>query len=121
VTTEPDHDTLLTLDEIAQGFFRGTITKATLRAEIRRGNLTAYRVGRRDFTTIRDVRDMVERCRVEKHPPASISIDPVAHGQSGTAEMSSAQDALNETLKVLKKHCAPISPHATNRSAGRTL
>jgi hypothetical protein len=39
------------------------LTVATLRAEAARGRLEIFRIGRRDYTTIQAMREMVRKCR----------------------------------------------------------
>jgi hypothetical protein len=88
----------ITLAEACSGFFGGKITVATLRAERDRGTLTVFRIGKRDFTTIMHLREMMQRCRVEI--PGSISIQP-NKGLSKT-EVESAAKAALETVMMLK-------------------
>jgi hypothetical protein len=57
----------LTLKDAAE---RYGFTVATLRAEIARGRLTRYRIGKKDWTTPADIREMIEQCRVEPKAPA---------------------------------------------------
>ncbi len=84
-------DDPITLKEACELIFRGRIGVATLRAEAAKGRLALRRIGRQDFVTLRDVRDLVEQCRVEKPRPGSISIRKDRPGLSETARDSSAQ------------------------------
>ena len=59
---------LITLEDACKFFLHGKVTVATLRAEHKAQRLEIYRIGRRDFTTLSDLKDMQKRCRVE--PPA---------------------------------------------------
>jgi hypothetical protein len=103
---------LLTLPQACESFFAGKIKVATLRAEAARGRLTTYRIGRRDFTTRRDLRRMVERCRVEREAPTYTSTPRERLGQSETELVSSAQAAAKasvERLKVLSRNTSVTS------------
>jgi len=54
--TTPAEDDPITLADACDMVFHNRIKISTLRREAERGNLVTYRVGRRDFTTLRDVR-----------------------------------------------------------------
>jgi hypothetical protein len=60
-----DDDLPLTLRDACEMFFAGAVTPCTLRAEALRGNLRIFRIGRRDFTTMADLRAMREQCCVK--------------------------------------------------------
>ena len=62
-----DDPLALTLKDAAE---RYGFTVATLRAEIARGRLTKYRIGKKDWTTPAAIREMLELCRVEPKAPA---------------------------------------------------
>jgi hypothetical protein len=65
-------DKPITLDEAARIFFGGSITASTLKAEIKRGRLRAYKLGRRYFTTGADVRALFRsRAIVSTVPPTN--------------------------------------------------
>lgn len=114
-----DEDSLLTLAEACERVLGGKVKVATLRAEVGRGNLTIFRVGRRDFTTARHVREMVDKCRVVRPHQDSISIASEEPGPSETERISSAQAALSQTLEELKGRSGPILGSSTNRNGGR--
>jgi hypothetical protein len=59
---EHDDDPIL-LSEACKLFPRARLTVSTLRAEAARKRLDIFRIGRRDYTTARAMRRMVERCR----------------------------------------------------------
>ena len=99
---QPAEDDPVTLKEACEIVFRGAITPSTLRAEAARGRLALKRIGRQDFTTLRDVRAMVDECRVEKPRRGSISTRREKRGLSVTARDSSAQAALEKTLRALR-------------------
>lgn len=98
------HDTLLTLAEVCEHEFRGTITPSTLRAARDKGTLQVYRIGKRDFTTRAAVRQMVELCRVQAKAPAYISTRSASNGLSATARATSAQAALRMSVAKLKSN-----------------
>ena len=55
-------DRPITLAE-ACALFGGTFTPSTLRAAAARGRLEIFRIGRRDYTTLHAMREMVRKCR----------------------------------------------------------
>jgi hypothetical protein len=101
----PTDDTLLTLKDACEIFFGGKITVATLKAEHARGNLDISKIGRSYFTTIRKLREMEEKCRVEAPARNSGSIRSVGRTRSSTdapaAAQASAQMKLQERRKLL--------------------
>lgn len=88
----------------------------TLRTEAGKGRLAIYRIGRKDYTTANDVREMVEKCRVEKRGQGSISIRSASNGSSGTDRASSALAAANETVRMLRSPSLNTSEASTSRS-----
>ncbi len=111
--TPPD-DEPITLKEACEIRYRNRIKVASLRSEIERGRLDILRIGRTDFTTLRKLREMERRCRVEKQARASTSIDDGDNGLSETEYLLSAQAALAQTVQRLKGN----SP---NTSDGNTV
>lgn len=108
-------DDPITLKDACEKFFAGAFTIATLRAEHRRGNLEVYRIGKRDFTTLRDLREMQRKCRVAHKAPVSISTHDESSGLSEMDKRSSALAALSQTTKALKSSSPNISAANTNR------
>lgn len=53
----------ITLTEASEVVLRGAVSVSTLRAEVKRGNLTVERIGKNLFTTPAYIREMRERCR----------------------------------------------------------
>ena len=94
---------LITLDDACKHFLGGKVTVATLRAQHKMQNLEIYRIGRRDFTTISDLKQMQEKCRVAVQDPSSGSTRPVKRGPSSTAESAAAQAAAQMRLQERKK------------------
>lgn len=58
-----EDDDPITLAEASHLVLRGAVTVSTLRAEVRRGNLTVERIGKNLFTTRAYIKQMRERCR----------------------------------------------------------
>jgi hypothetical protein len=112
-------DDPITLAEACELVFHNRIRVPTLRREKERGNLVTYRVGRRDFTTVRDVREMLQRCRDAGQHPGSTSIPGAASGLSATDQNSSALVALNQTVEALKGASPNTSPGSISRSGHR--
>lgn len=97
-----NEDDPITLAQACEIVFHGAIKPATLRAEAARGRLALRRIGRQDFVTLRDVREMVEQCRVGEPRPGFTLIGRATHGSSETVRNSSARAALETTLRLLK-------------------
>ena len=117
--TEADPDELLTLDEACAAFLKGKGTPATLRAEHRRGNLEISKIGKRHFTTRRDLREMQRKCRVPQEARGFISINGASNGLSEMDRISSVQAALSQTTKVLTKSSRSTSGQDTARRMAR--
>jgi hypothetical protein len=109
-----DDPLALTLKDAAE---RYGFTVATLRAEIARGRLTKYRIGKKDWTTPADIREMLELCRVEPKAPAFTVTRRAVNTSSETdrASFDSAQQAL---LK-LRNSSRNTSPASINRIPAR--
>ncbi|SMH36041.1 hypothetical protein SAMN02982922_1680 [Mesorhizobium australicum] len=58
-----EDDDPITLTEASEVVLRGAVSVSTLRAEIRRGNLSVERIGKNLFTTRTYIKQMRERCR----------------------------------------------------------
>lgn len=110
-----DHDTI-TLRDAASHF---GYTVCTLRAEADRGRLTIYKIGKKYYTTPADIREMVQKCRVEQKGHAFTLIRSEANGSSGTEAVSSALERARETAQKLKSTSRNISGTSTgpNRRA----
>lgn len=109
-------DDPITLKDAAELY---RLTVSTLRAEAGRGRLEIFRLGKRDYTTILSMREMIEKCRVAARHRASTWTKPVAPGSSATERALSAQGALRRTLQTLQSNLKATSNRNTNRSAGR--
>ena len=112
-------DDPITLKEACELAFRGTITIASLRAEAGRGNLEVFRVGRRDFTTLKSIREMREKCLDARKARASISTHDESNGLSETERASFALDALSQTAQALKSGSVNTSPANTGQRRAR--
>jgi|HubBroStandDraft_6_1064221.scaffolds.fasta_scaffold1161370_2 hypothetical protein len=106
-------DQPITLAEAAADFFGGRLSASSLRAEARRGNLVVFRIGRTDFTTVRNLRDMTDKCRVV--PPARVFTltKDEAHGRLETERVSSARAAALEAVAMLR--------NASRNTSGRSI
>lgn len=93
-----DGDTI-TLKDAAQHF---GFSVYTLRTEADNGRLTIYKIGRRFYTTPGDVKEMIQRCRVEQKARDFTSIRAANSGLSETERVSSALAAANEIALRLK-------------------
>jgi hypothetical protein len=121
-TSEIEPDDPITLKDACRIAFHGTIKPASLRAEAKRGYLTTFRIGKRDFTTLRNVKKMIERkrkCPPTQKDPGSTLTPGASNGLSDTANVSSARGALRETAKGLKKLSTGTSPTVVNLSRRR--
>lgn len=103
----------ITLADAAQHF---GFSVWTLRTEADRGRLTIYRIGRKDYTTPNDIKEMVKLCRVEKKAQDSTSTRDDDNGLSETDRASSALAAANESALRLRRPSLPTSGASTSRS-----
>jgi hypothetical protein len=101
--TIPEDDPV-TLKEACEIVFRNTVGPGTLLAAAARGQITISRIGRRNFTTLREARSLLASCRVESNRLAYTSTRPAGNGLSETDQVSSAQAALKATLGRLKSN-----------------
>ena len=107
-----DNDTITLRD--AAGHFGFTVS--TLRAEADRGHLTIYKIGKRYYTTPADIREMVQKCRVEQKARDFTLIRSAASGSSETEAVSSALERARETALKLKSTSRNISGTSTSQS-----
>jgi hypothetical protein len=92
-----DDDEPITLAEACKLFARAKLTPSTLRAEAtKRKRLKIFGIGKRDYTTLRLMREWVRRCQEEDHR------GPSTREVNGTERFASAQAALNRTVQALK-------------------
>jgi len=96
----PD-DVPLSLKEVCEQIFGGSISVASLMIEHKRGNLQINKVGRKYFTTPADLRSMYVKCRVAIPPHVPFPRVGGAN-QEDRARIEAAREALKLTLKRLK-------------------
>ena len=94
-------------------------TVSTLRAEAARGRLAIFRMGKRDYTTPAEMKEMVRKCRDAARLRASTLTRNESSGQSETERVSSARAALKQTVAALRNGLPHISGRSTHRSAAR--
>jgi hypothetical protein len=95
-------------------------TVGELAAAIQRKELKGWKQAGKIRTTLADIDEWTERCRVGSHHPGSISTEKETSGSSATARASSAQAALKMTVQALKSSLPRTSERNTNRRAGLT-
>ena len=100
--TAPADTDPITLKEASELVFKGRVGVSALRTEAQRGKLSIFRIGGRDYTTIRDVREMVEKCRVEKHRPASTTTKNETPGSSAMDRDLSALASIENGRRRLR-------------------
>jgi hypothetical protein len=86
------------LKDIPELFPESRFTLSTLRVEAGRGRLRVFRLGRRDYTTPSDVREMIRQCRDADPRRASFSTRKDANGSSKTVAPESALAALRQSV-----------------------
>jgi hypothetical protein len=107
------NDDAITLKDAASHF---GYTVSTLRAEADRGRLTIYKIGKRYYTTPNDIREMVQKCRVDQKGRAFTLIRGGNSGSSETERASSALAAAKETAEKLKRSSRNTLATSTNPS-----
>jgi hypothetical protein len=96
--TDIAEDDPITLREACNLFPRAKLTPSTLRAEAyKRKRLKIFGMGKRDYTTLRLMREWVRRCQEEDHRGS-----PTREVNGSTERLASAQAALNQTVQALK-------------------
>lgn len=98
-----EDDDPITLETASKVVLCGAVTVSTLRAEIKRGNLGALRIGKNLFTTPADIREMKNRCRVQLNRQDSTSETTAGErsGSSATKDATVALAALKATATAL--------------------
>jgi hypothetical protein len=114
-------DDPIPLADACKLFPRARLTVSTLRAEAKRQRLDIFRLGKRDYTTPRSMRNMVRLCREGDHRRASTSTRSASNGLSETEQISSALDAAKTSVEKLKRHSPSTSARSTHRSRQPTL
>src|SRR6516165_5630133 len=119
----PGPDVPLRLDTAAKlAFPYGGMTASGLRREGKRGRLVIERIAGKDFTTLRHIEEMRERCRNEltvkdqdygssRNVARKVAAPAKQVGSSAMMDQcSSARAALERTAQALKEHCKTTSP-----------
>ena len=115
-----DDDDPIPLREALSLFPKAKLTLSTLRAEAERGRLDIFRLGKRDYTTAKSMREMIRKCQESAGRRDSISTHDAINGSSEMVRASSAQAALNQTVAALKAGLPRISGKSTSRNGVRT-
>jgi hypothetical protein len=116
-TLDIGDDEPIPLAEAAKLFFRGRLTKSSLRTEARKGNLEIIQIANKDFVTRNGINRMMEKCRKNASQQGSGSEKTPEHGSSRTAVGVSPQDAARLKLQQLSKNLPNTSQTTTGRSA----
>ena len=94
-------------DILPVAFPHGGITVSGLRKEAARGRLVLMRIAGKDFTTLRSIEEMKEKCRVLANQHDCGSARPTRtgtpSGSSSTGGGSSAQAAVSMIVQELRK------------------
>jgi len=120
---QPSPDTPLRLkDAVKWAFPLGGMTVSGLRREAARGRLAIELIAGKQFTTLRAIAEMREKCRDSHKAPdcgsgrpskAKTASPAKPHGLSETARASAARAALEKTAKELKKRLQTTLPTST--------
>jgi hypothetical protein len=103
-------------DAIAIAFPMGGMTEKGLRREAKRGRLKVSRIAGKDFTTLRDIAEMMESCRVNSSLPAYGSESATVVRRSGSSKTA----ASNSSLARLSTNVERLKRRSPNTSAGST-
>ncbi|MEK1908149.1 MAG: hypothetical protein AAAB13_20445 [Pseudomonas sp.] len=114
--TEIGDDEPITLAEACRVFFRGQLTKSSLRTEARKGNLEIIQIANKDFVTRNGIKRMIDKCRKNDAPQGSGSDRIPEHGSSRTESSVSPRIALKQMLAERKKSSQNTSTPITGRS-----
>jgi hypothetical protein len=96
-------DEPITLAEACRVFFRGQLTKSSLRTEARKGNLEIIQIANKDFVTRNGIKRMIDKCRKSENPQGSGSGQTPERGSSKTVMSVSPQIALKQKLAERRK------------------
>ena len=100
----PNEDDPIPLPDVGQFFPHAKLKLATLRAERDRGKLDTFFLGRREYTTIRSVREWIERCqdsrqrrtptapRADNHASALAALKALTSKPTGRQRPSDSRD-----------------------------
>lgn len=110
-------DDPITLAEACRVFFRGQLTKSSLRTEARKGNLEIIQIANKDFVTKNGIQRMIEKCRKNADQQGSGSDQTQEHGSSRTEASVSPRIALKQMLAERKKSSQNTSTQTTGHRA----
>ena len=111
-----DDERPITLQEACR-LFGDTFTPHTLRAEAKRGRLMIFRLGKRDYVTMADLRQMVRRCREDMRPGATpIRVEAVDEAASLATALATVR-AIKQGVFTLRRRHAAIRGHGDRKSA----
>jgi hypothetical protein len=117
VAVSIEDDEPISLAEACKLFFRGRLTKSSLRTEARKGNLEIIQIANKDFVTKNGIKRMIEKCRKNADQQGSGSDRTPEHGSSRTEPSASAQNALRVRLQQRKQPSPSTLQSNTNPSA----
>lgn len=117
MTADIEDDEPISLAEACNLFFRGRLTKSSLRTEARKGNLEIIQIANKDFVTKNGIKRMIEKCRKNADLQGSGSDQTPKHGSSRTEASVSAQDALRTMLQGRSKSLPNTSLPTSRQSA----
>jgi hypothetical protein len=119
--TTVDKNAPLRLADAAEiAFPFGRMTASGLRREAARGNLLITRITGKDFTTLRAIEEMFQKCQLTPKAPVSISAATRAPRQPGLSETRDVNLALASALATvdrLRLGSPPILPKNTSPRA----
>jgi hypothetical protein len=102
ITAANDNDPI-PLTEACKMFPLAKLTPSTLRAEANRGTLTIFRLGKRDYTTVADMRAMVRQCHARAR---ARTVDPQAQTPAQTLVELSESDRVAAVRAALASKLA---------------
>jgi hypothetical protein len=128
--TAISQDTKLRLAKAAElAFPDGSISASALRAEARRGHLQIWTIANKQFTTLRAIEEMTEKCRDKQKesgstlPPRAGETASCISGSPGSSEMErikSAQASLRLTAQKLSGSARAPNRNSPNMSGANT-
>ena len=104
---------------VALAFPRGGMTVSGLRREHKRGNLDFELIAGKQFVTLRDIKQMRQKCRVgQKGHVSTCASDGDAKpcGSSSTERTRSAQVAAQAVAELLNRPSPPTSHRGTDQT-----
>ena len=113
-TDQVSEDTLLRLEVAAKiAFPLGGMGVSGLRREAGRGNLRIYKMANKDFTTLRDINGMREKCRATPNQPAS-GLNPKREMQREGSQ-GERDDPASKGFETRHHRQAPQDGHRSRR------